>query len=149
MRYCLGFMFDVNTNLVLMIKKNRPEWQKYQWNGIGGKVEENEFPEAAMAREFKEETGLITTPDSWELYCVLSGDKGDIIKHRWEMFCYRAVGDTTNFSKVCDEGVVSLLDPLSLPHNTVKSARWLVSMADYSWDSPVTAIAAFDNDYLR
>lgn len=56
--YVLGFLFNTKRNHVLLIKKNRPEWQAGKLNGIGGHIEENESPIQAMIREFKEETGL-------------------------------------------------------------------------------------------
>ena len=73
-QYVLGFMTDDSDN-VLLIKKTKPEWQNGFLNGIGGKIElvnvsmfENyEWPEDAMVREFKEETGIETTKKQWRL----------------------------------------------------------------------------------
>lgn len=56
-RFVLGFCFDFGYHNVLLIEKNRPPWQAGKLNGIGGKIEEGESPAAAMAREFREETG--------------------------------------------------------------------------------------------
>jgi 8-oxo-dGTP pyrophosphatase MutT (NUDIX family) len=50
----LGFMLDHKHEFVAMIRK--PNSTK--WNGIGGKVEDNESFHNAMVRECKEETGL-------------------------------------------------------------------------------------------
>lgn len=54
----LGFLFDEELKYVALIRKNRPEWMKDKFNGIGGKVEEGETFDAAMIREFFEETGV-------------------------------------------------------------------------------------------
>lgn len=61
MKYVVGFAFDVNGDNVLLIKKNRPEWQKGLLNGVGGKVEPNELDSVAITREFQEEAGLTIT----------------------------------------------------------------------------------------
>lgn len=54
-RYVLGFCIDANLD-VLLIRKDRPEWQRGRLNGLGGHVEEGEAPSQAMQREFREET---------------------------------------------------------------------------------------------
>lgn len=43
---------------VLVVKKDRPEWQAGRFNLVGGKIEEGETPEQCAARELEEETGL-------------------------------------------------------------------------------------------
>ena len=57
MNYVLAFIYDQSGN-ILLIRKNRPEALAGKLNGIGGKVEENELPIAAILREVKEETDL-------------------------------------------------------------------------------------------
>lgn len=64
--YCLGFLFN-DSNEVLLVRKNKPDWQKGLLNGVGGKIEENESPSSAMIREFKEEVGEIKTYE-WDLF---------------------------------------------------------------------------------
>lgn len=49
MDYVLGFVFFKN-NVLLMLKQ-KPDWQKGLWNGIGGKIESNEPAIEAMRRE--------------------------------------------------------------------------------------------------
>ena len=54
--YVLGLAFNEQEDKVLLInKKHGPPHIIKQWNGIGGKMEENETGWEAMAREFKEE----------------------------------------------------------------------------------------------
>lgn len=55
-QYVVGFAFDAY-GAVALINKQKPEWMKGRWNGIGGKIEPGETPQAAMQREFKEEAG--------------------------------------------------------------------------------------------
>jgi 8-oxo-dGTP pyrophosphatase MutT (NUDIX family) len=61
--YCLGYAFF--SNYVVLIEKNRPDWQKNKLNGIGGKVEEGETGQDAMTREWVEETLLPFEKERW------------------------------------------------------------------------------------
>jgi 8-oxo-dGTP diphosphatase len=64
-RYVLGFAFDL-TDRVALIQKQRPDWQKGLWNGIGGKVEPYDSSNHdAMEREFREETGVTIGAHLW------------------------------------------------------------------------------------
>jgi 8-oxo-dGTP diphosphatase len=67
MKTCVaGFLF-LRNNEVVLIKKDKPEWQKGLLNGVGGHVEETDAsPLHAMRREWKEETG--ETRDEWEQF---------------------------------------------------------------------------------
>lgn len=56
--YCCGFLFKDDFSEVMLVEKRRPAWQNGLLNGIGGHIEENETPYAAMVREFKEEAGV-------------------------------------------------------------------------------------------
>lgn len=77
-KYVVGFFYDSDFDVVVMIKKNRPEWQKGFLNGIGGKIEEGETQLQAMVREFKEETGLNTTSDDWQHTVHLIGQDFEV-----------------------------------------------------------------------
>jgi 8-oxo-dGTP pyrophosphatase MutT (NUDIX family) len=58
MRYVCGLLFWRGE--VLLVRKTRPVWQAGLLNAVGGKVEGHDLSiEAAMAREFEEETGLL------------------------------------------------------------------------------------------
>lgn len=56
--YTCAFAFSRDGNHVLLIEKDKPEWQKGLLNGIGGKVEQGESIVDATLREFQEETGM-------------------------------------------------------------------------------------------
>ena len=56
-KYVVIFLFTKDYKKVLMIKRNKPPY-KDCWNGIGGKVEENETEIQAAIRECHEETGI-------------------------------------------------------------------------------------------
>lgn len=67
--YVVGFMLNAKRDAVVLVRKNRPAWQAGRLNGVGGKVEPGETLPEAMAREFEEEAGYRTTPDSWSEIC--------------------------------------------------------------------------------
>jgi 8-oxo-dGTP pyrophosphatase MutT (NUDIX family) len=82
--YVNGFMINPETEEVLLIRKNRPDFQAGKWNGIGGKIEPNESRNAAMVREFREETGVETNTSDWE-HC-LSLEGRDFAVHFYRCF---------------------------------------------------------------
>lgn len=75
--YVNGFMFNCDMTQIMLIKKNKPDWQKDKYNGIGGKVEIYENPEECMIREFKEETGIDTFKGEWKHFLDLTVPKHD------------------------------------------------------------------------
>lgn len=54
---------------VLLVHKNKPDWQKGKLNLVGGKVEEGEDAIACALRELKEEAGLEPWDFQKNLYC--------------------------------------------------------------------------------
>lgn len=65
MKYVLGAMFNDDLTKLCLILKKTPSWQAGQYNLVGGKVEDGETGNQAMAREFLEETSVDTSPESW------------------------------------------------------------------------------------
>jgi 8-oxo-dGTP diphosphatase len=68
-KYVVGFMFTEDCSRVVLIRKNKPAWQKGKLNGVGGKIEPEETPKHAMIREYKEEAGL--TFDKWDNFLIV------------------------------------------------------------------------------
>lgn len=56
-RYVLGIVFDQYMENVLLLQRNKQPYI-HLYNGVGGKIEDNETPIIAMKRELEEETGL-------------------------------------------------------------------------------------------
>lgn len=140
-RYVVGFMLDPELNRVVLIRKNRPDWQKGKLNGVGGKVEENESPWDAIHREFYEETGVtvvrgpgITT--GWKLFLIYNGGDSGVPGSLYEIFFYWMIGDVTKPKTNTDEEV-EIVDVDSLTDRTdaISNLRWLVQMArSFSFD---------------
>jgi 8-oxo-dGTP pyrophosphatase MutT (NUDIX family) len=82
-------MIAQNEYMVLLVQKNKPEWQKGYLNLIGGVVEPGETPFNAAIRELKEESG-------YEPYCP-DGDPvqwmGTIECDDCRVHCYKVVVD--------------------------------------------------------
>lgn len=70
---------------VLLILKDKPDFQKGKYNLVGGKVEPGEKPEDAAIRELMEEAGL--EGEDPQLYGIVTGDWGKI-------YCYKISIDT-------------------------------------------------------
>lgn len=80
--YCLGFLIDPVNQQVVLIQKDKPEFQKGKYNGVGGKLEPtDESIHDAMVREFKEETGFLIR--EWNEFEVI-GDTD------WTVHCFVA-----------------------------------------------------------
>ncbi len=127
MNYVVGFAFNEDKSLVLLIQKKRPEWQAGRLNGVGGKCEEGERrPRDTMAREFLEETGIKTEPETWtqfaELLCPM--DRTRVV------FFLTVLADTVfdSASQTTDEMIVRA--SASVLHDEVlPNLRWLVPLA--------------------
>lgn len=64
-RFTVGFIFDASLERVLLVHKEKPDWQKGFLNGIGGKYEANETAAACIRRETMEESRLDITESAW------------------------------------------------------------------------------------
>ena len=95
-KYVAGFLFDSNRRRVALVHKTHgPAAIVGHWNAIGGKVKPgepglpDESSDAAMWREFMEETGVDV---SWTIFLHLSGPG-------WQVDFYHAF-DSDKLSQV-------------------------------------------------
>lgn len=117
-RYVLGFLFD--NNVVVLIRKNRPAWQKGLLNGVGGHIEPGETPLQAMVREFREETGA--TVENWRHFATMCGDG-------FEVVCFFADGNALVCRTATDEEVALMFKPTILAAGCIDNVPWLIEMA--------------------
>lgn len=96
--YSLGLAFSPDADRVLLILKNRPSFLAGRWNGVGGHVEPGETPSQAMAREFREETGLDWPEQAW----APVGGRGGTGFH---ISLFTARGDIAGARTTTDEAV--------------------------------------------
>lgn len=129
--YVCGFLFMPNRQNggtdVVLIRKNKPDWQAGKLNGVGGKIEEGEMPYDAMVREFEEETGLPTS--GWRQFLVMWFPKAIIFFHYLKSPVQVGVQPTT------DEAV-EVWNVTSLIHyqNKIPNLNWLIPMALHDSD---------------
>lgn len=117
--YVLGFF--TGEGKVALIRKRRPKWQAGLLNGIGGRMEPGEAPIDAMAREFREETGVVR-PISWRLYCVVTNRNAG-----YRIHVFHATGDLAELRTVTDEALEHH-DVNLLPPDVVSKVRWLLPL---------------------
>lgn len=79
-KYVVGFAFYEN-EVLLIYKTKGPDYVVGTWNGVGGKIEEFELAQDAMAREFFEETLIKTVSSDWDYFAKLNG-------FMFELHCY-------------------------------------------------------------
>lgn len=121
-RLVVGFLIDEN-NDVLMIQKNRPEWQAGFFNGIGGHVEDGESAKDAMTREMMEEANVKF--EDWELMLTLEGT--DYFLYVYVGFAHDKI-NLLEWKSMTDEPVslVPYFDMDKYP--VLPSAAWMIKM---------------------
>lgn len=134
--YCVGFLFSDAKTHVALIKKNKPEWQKGRYNGVGGKIEAGETPLEAQVREFEEETGVVTFEQDWELFMSLEAFNPRVsqsaVVHFFrgfapEEFLRRARTTTDEEVRVARLNTLDFNSELGFP--TMANLRWVIPMA--------------------
>jgi 8-oxo-dGTP diphosphatase len=123
-RYVLGFAFNADNDFVVLILKNKPDWQKGSFNGVGGKIETDENPAEAMQREFYEETGLLTKSREWQ-------SVGKMIGEGWECYLFTMSDDELmNAQSITDEEVhvFPVLDVLKGNYQTISNVPFLIEL---------------------
>jgi 8-oxo-dGTP diphosphatase len=126
----VGFCFTLDRQLVILILKNKPEWQRGKLNGVGGKIklDTNESPGEAMVREWHEETGTTISEECWRLFCELRHGDNYVFffeTRSVEMFPIPSQPEgreQANWFKV--ENILSSARP------AINNLKWLLPLAD-------------------
>ena len=121
--YTLGFIYKREFSEVLLMHKNRPNWQVGKLNGVGGRINPNEESIDCIVREVQEETGVKTEKEDWTYF-------GEIRSSDWRVDLYALVyiGRGDDFSTTTDEKV-EWFRVDSLPDNILKNLRWMIPLA--------------------
>ena len=121
-RMVVGFAFTVDRTSVILIRKNRPEWQKGKLNGVGGHIEQGEHPNKAMEREFEEETGVHVKADRWKRVVMMEGQD-------WHVTFFKTVLtnlDRHHIQTMTDEAVVEV--QCDMPGGMIPNLTWLLPL---------------------
>lgn len=120
MEYTLAFIFSKELEKVLLITKNRPDYQAGKLNGIGGKIEPGEDPLAGMMREVREETSLDIAAEHWQF-------AGNLVGKDWKVWIYTTIypGEFGDALSLTDEPVV-WYETDSLPPHCLENLFWLI-----------------------
>jgi 8-oxo-dGTP diphosphatase len=136
-RYVLGLAFTPDRLKVALIRKRRVrpgfEWMQGLMNGLGGKVREDELSVDAMAREFREESGVTIPADGWEL-CGKFHCRKDQYAFNYEVLVYRTFHDDVHNVKTAspEEGKVHLIEvPLLRNYPTTQAIKWIIPLVLY------------------
>jgi len=126
----VNFTFSGN-KVALILKTKGPSYVIGRWNGVGGKIESYDtYPEFAMAREFKEETGLSTKAHQWLKFAVQRGTSDD--GNDYELYCYKTYldrdQDITIENTEGDGEIVEWFDLNNLP-DIVPNLKWIIPLA--------------------
>lgn len=121
--FSLGFIFNKTGERVLLVHKQKPEWQAGKINGIGGKIEVGETPEDCIARETFEEARLTILPQAW-IYLGHKSEPSATI----HIFMTMYEGDTSDAQKG-DHEEVEWFPTDNLPENCIPNLRWMIPFA--------------------
>jgi 8-oxo-dGTP diphosphatase len=126
--YVVGFAFREDGERVILVRKQRPAWQKGALNGPGGHIEDGEGMLEAMAREFKEEVGIETNPYVWHHKATIDGEG-------WRVYflSIKLSHDTFYKAKTVTDERVSIISTRELNKFTMlDNLRWLIPYCLYT-----------------
>jgi 8-oxo-dGTP diphosphatase len=121
--YTLGFVFNQDISEVLLMHKNRPDWQVGKLNGVGGRIESNEESVDCMVREVLEETGVATKKEDWIYFGEIKSDDW-----RVDLYTLTYIGDIKDFSTTTDEKI-EWFKVDDLPDGVLGNLRWMIPLA--------------------
>lgn len=125
-KYTIGALFTPDFQQVLLIKKNRPEWQKGNYNLPGGHIEEGEVGLECIAREFEEEAGVKIRPLDW-FYIDLIENEGEYTVEFFTAIYDATMHGTVDFNASDEQ--IRWCNCQVLPVNTISNLTWLVPFA--------------------
>ena len=122
-KFTVGFVFDSSLEHVLLVHKQRPEWQAGKVNGIGGKIEPGETALECIARECEEESTLKIPPSDWLHFGTIHQPQGNV-----EVLAAAYGGGHSDASQN-DHEAVEWFPINHLPDNVMQNLHFLIPAA--------------------
>ncbi len=123
LEYTLGFIFNADLHKVLLVHKQKPDWQSGHLNGIGGKLNQGESPVECISRETFEESKLAIPLSAWKTSGVIQQSVGNV-----GIFCAIYRGNLSDAAQG-DYEEVEWFDVEQLPKNVLDNLRWIIPLA--------------------
>lgn len=132
-KYVLGFAFSQDLKQVVLIQKQKPEFQFGKFNGVGGKIEIGETSLEAMQREFLEETNC-PSGAQWKKFVILNSKT-------WTCECFFTVLNSIQLQMIetAESELIVKAHIDNLPSNCMRNIHWLIPMA-LNWDNSLTSV---------
>jgi 8-oxo-dGTP diphosphatase len=127
--YVLGLIFDNTKQNILLVRKNRPDWMKGYYNGVGGKIKLDETPIQAMCREGIEETAF---SHSWVHTITFVCPGGTV-------YVFTAISGMSNdiyFTQVEDEKL-EVFNLKNLPDKLMHNLKWIIPLSLSNVQKPI------------
>jgi 8-oxo-dGTP diphosphatase len=131
----VGFLFV--QDMVVLLKKEKPDWQKGRFNGVGGKVEPGETAHDAMVREFEEEAGARI--EEWKHFATLRSARNPSCRVHF----FTATNNDVyhEVRQMTDEQIHFFKVPYRGVHdnNWIPNLKWLIPLAAQAdgYDGPI------------
>lgn len=123
-RYTIGAVFTKDFSHVLLIEKQKPDWQKGFLNFPGGSFEALEDCYKCVSREFREETALNIPEHHWRYIGVIKSELG------YEVDFLAVVHDPIYGEPECvTNEIIDWEECDNLPENCISNIYWLVPFA--------------------
>lgn len=115
----MGLLISEDKQNVLLIHKNRPDWQVGRLNGIGGKIEESDLTSVdAMIREFREEASLEIK--QWLPVVTITGEI-------YSVEFFYTIDDRIYEAESLTDEKIEIFNIYSLP-DVIFNLRWIIPM---------------------
>lgn len=114
-QYTVGYIQDKDKYLFLFRNKKEQDINKGKWIGIGGRIEENETPDACMDRETFEETGYTVLEK--KLYGqVIYKQVDGYVEHMYVYLITKVEGERKSECNEGEFGWMTMEEFLAAPH---------------------------------
>lgn len=115
-------MFSPMLDMVTLIRKTKPAWQFGLLNGIGGHIEENEFPNECQRREFHEEVNY-PYDEIWYPYLLLESPE-------FQVHCFATTGNLNQIHDKTDEKTeIVRVNKIGERKDLIENIPWMVYLA--------------------